>query len=181
MIVATVTRSILVFVLGIWCCGSVFMWFVATQNFAVAGALQDAPAKGFVAVTSGLDTDSIRLATRHQAGEVNRLFFHGWGLVQIPIALLAFGLAWSVRSSRILLVIMGLMLLIVLVLQLYVVPETIRLGRVLDFVPRDPAPPEEAPFWRLHNTYTGLDMLKLALGLCGVSLLVRESRGSSHH
>ena len=125
------------------------MWFVATQNFAVAGALQDAPAEGFVAVTSGLDTDSIRLATRHQAGEVNRLFFYGWGLVQIPIALLAFGLAWSVRSSRILLVIMGLMLLIVLVLQLYVVPETIRLGRVLDFVPRDPASPGGSSFLAL--------------------------------
>ncbi len=155
------------------------MWFVATQNFAVARALQDAPADGFVEVTSGLDADAIRLATRHQAGEVNRLFFDGWGLVQIPIALLAFGLAWSVRIGRPLLVIVGLMLLIVLALQLYVVPETIRLGRVLDFVPRDPAPPEETPFWRLHHTYTGLDMLKFVLGLCGVSLLVRGSRAGA--
>lgn len=177
MIVATVSRNILVFVLGIWCGGSLFMWFIATQNFAVARALQDAPAEGFVEVTSGLDADAIRLATRHQAGEVNRLFFNGWGLVQIPIALLAFSLAWSARSSRALLAIIGLMLLIVLALQLYVVPETIRLGRVLDFVQRDPAPPEEAPFWRLHHTYTGLDMLKFVLGLYGVSLLVRGSRG----
>jgi hypothetical protein len=57
------------------------------------------------------------------------------------------------------------MLLITVFLQLYVVPETVRLGRLLDFVPREPAPPEAAPFWRLHHTYTGLDMLKFVLGL----------------
>ena len=57
------------------------------------------------------------------------------------------------------------MLLITVFLQLYVVPETVRLGRLLDFVPREPPPPEDAPFWRLHHTYTGLDMLKFVLGL----------------
>jgi hypothetical protein len=175
MIVAIVQRNILLFVLGVWCGCSVFMWLVATQNFGVAKALQEAPAPGFAQTTSGLDAEAIRLATRHQAGEVNRLFFNGWGMVQIPIALIAFGLACSSKSGRTVLVMVGVMLVIVVAFQLYVVPETIRLGRVLDFIPRDPVPPEDAPFWRLHHTYTGLDMFKFLLGLAAMGLLVRKS------
>ena len=175
MIVSTVQRTILIFILGVWCGASVFMWLVATRNFAVARALQEQPSTGFQEVTSPLDADAIRLVTRHQASEVNRLFFDGWGLVQIPIALIAFGLAWRVGEGKALLVLVGLMLLIVLALQLYVVPETIRLGRVLDFIPRDPPPPEDAPFWRLHHTYTGLDMLKFILGLAATGMLAWRS------
>ena len=68
------------------------------------------------------------------------------------------------------------MLLICLALQFYVVPETIRLGRIIDFLPREPAPPEAAPFWRLHHTYTGLDMLKFLLGLATMGVLLRKVR-----
>lgn len=152
------------------------MWFVATRNFAVARALQESPAAGFEQITAPLDAEAVRLVTRHQASEVNRLFFEGWGLVQIPIALIAFGLAWRADAGRALLVLAGLMLLIVASLQFYVVPETIRLGRILDFIPRDPPPPQDAPFWRLHHAYTGLDMLKFVLGLAAAGILVRKAR-----
>ena len=50
--------------------------------------------------------------------------------------------------------------LIVVGLQLYVVPETIRLGRQIDFQSRQTETAEQAAFWRLHHAYTGLDMLK---------------------
>jgi hypothetical protein len=59
-------------------------------------------------------------------------------------------------------------------LQLAVVPEAIRLGRLLDFAPRSPAPPELAPFWRLHNAYTTLDSVKLLLGIFGLARLLRK-------
>ena len=153
------------------------MWFVATRNFAVARALQETPAAGFEQITTPLDAEAIRLVTRHQASEVNRLFFHGWGLVQIPIAIIALGLAWRVQEGRMLVLLAGLMLVIVTGLELYVVPETIRLGRVLDFIPRDPPPPEDAPFWRLHHAYTGLDMLKFVLGIA--SAVILAARGAS--
>jgi hypothetical protein len=75
----------------------------------------------------------------------------------------------------------AVMLLITVFLQLYVVPETVRLGRLLDFVPREPPPPEAAPFWRLHHTYTGLDMLKFLLGLAVFFRTVKQTpaRGSA--
>ena len=72
MIVATVQRHILLFVLGIWSGASVFMWLVATQNFAVAKALQEAPVEGFVQTTSGLDAEAERVLGQLEPGWASR-------------------------------------------------------------------------------------------------------------
>lgn len=172
-------RSALLLVLGVWLGCTVFMWLVATQNFAVVEAIRGAEKAGFSAAASDLPAENLRLILRYQASEVNRLFFNGWGLAQLPIALAAILLAWAAKLNRAPLVLIATMVVIVVALQGYVVPETIRLGRLLDFVPRQPAPPEAAPFWRLHHTYTGLDMLKFLLGLVAAWLTARRT-GREH-
>lgn len=169
-------RKTLLFLLGLWCGASVFMWFVATQNFGVARMLQERPAKEFAATTSPLSPSELRLTVRHQASETNRLFFHGWGLVQIPLASLALWLVWKSGAGKFPAGAAGGMLLIVVVLAFYVVPETIRLGRLMDFVPREPPPPESAAFWRLHGAYTSLDMVKVLLAAALAFTLIRSDR-----
>ena len=150
------------------------MWLVATQSFAVAARLLDAPSEGLAETAAALSPENLRLVLRHQASEVNRWFFGAWGWVQVPLAVVVFGSAVRLRGGKPMLGGLGVMLLITLALQFYVVPETVRLGRLLDFVPREPPPPEAAPFWRLHGAYTALDMLKFLLGLgAGVLLLKR--------
>ena len=47
----------------------------------------------------------------------------------------------------------------------YLTPQIVSLGRGLDFVPRDPAPPGMRKFWILHAVYTSLEMVKLLAGL----------------
>ena len=168
-------RSALLFVLGLWLGATVFMWLVATQNFAVVEAIRGSGNAGFSAAASGLSPENLRLVLRHQASEINRLFFNGWGMAQLPIALVAIVLARRAKLSRAPLLLIAAMAVIVAALQAYVVPETIRLGRLLDFVPREPPPPESAPFWRLHHAYTGLDMLKFLLGLAAALLTARAA------
>lgn len=154
---------------------TVFMWMVAAKNFAIVERILESPAEGFAATVSSLSPEELRLALRYQASEVNRLFFEGWGMLQPPLALLVMLLAWRSGNSRLIVAVTAAMLLITVFLQLYVVPETVRLGRLLDFVPREPAPPEAAPFWRLHHTYTGLDMLKFVMGLGVAFLTVKQA------
>ena len=163
----------LLFLLGAWVGATLFMWMVATQNFAVVDQILEARSEGFARTVSALTAEQLRLALRYQASEVNRLFFEGWGMLQPPLAVLVMLLAWRSGSSRMVVGAVAAMLLITVFLQVYVVPETVRLGRVLDFLPREPAPPEAAPFWRLHHTYTGLDMLKFVLGLAVGLLVIR--------
>lgn len=57
------------------------------------------------------------------------------------------------------------MLALAAVLTLYITPEIVALGRQIDFVPRDPVPPEMPRFRVLHGAYTGFDGAKLLAGL----------------
>lgn len=56
------------------------------------------------------------------------------------------------------------MLATVVLMLAYLTPAIVSLGRELDFVPRDPAPPGMQRFWILHGAYTTLEMIKLLVG-----------------
>ena len=119
---------LLLFLIGTWSGSTVFMWQVAIQNFTVAESLSASSDEGLRDAIQGLSDEGLRSALRYQASEVNRLFFQGWGWVQLPIAAMALFLTSVARCGRISLVIAGVMLLIVVGLAAYVVPETVRLG-----------------------------------------------------
>ena len=110
---------------------------------------------------------------RYQASEVNRLFFHRWGMAQLVLGAILTFLAFQPPADRRLRWTVLAMFCLAVAEQFGVVPETIRLGRILDFASREPAPPEAAPFWRLHTAYTALDMGKFLLGLWAVVRLWR--------
>ena len=135
-----------------------------------------APPEAFSETSSALAADSLRLVMRHQASEVNRLFFDGWGMVQIVLAAAFLWPAWKL-GGRFLPAAAVVLLVACLVLQIFIVPETIRLGRIIDFLPRDPAPPESVAFWRLHHAYTGLDMVKLLVILGSFGAVLRRKGG----
>lgn len=173
-------KSSMAFVLGAWLAGTLFMWAVATQNFRLVDRLLASPSPQFSAHVAPLPPGDARLLMRYQASEVNRLFFDRWGWTQLALGVILLGMAWRGSADRPLRIAALLMLLIAAGLQLGVVPETIRLGRLLDFVPHSPGslgPPEVAPFWRLHTAYTALDMLKFLLGVFAATRLLRGGPG----
>ena len=165
----------LVFLLGVWCGATVFMWQVAIQNFTVANALAASENPGFRAAVEGLSPENARAAARYQASEVNRLFFNGWGWAQLALGAPAVFFAWRLRR-RLVLAAVGAMAALALFLQLYAVPETIRLGRLLDFAQEGEQAAAREMFWTLHHAYTGLDMTKFALGIAAVVLVFVRKR-----
>ena len=156
---------VLVFLLGGWSAATLFMWQTAIQNFTVAESVRLSHDEGLRGVVGDLPNDSLRLILRHQASEVNRLFFRGWGWIQLPIAVAACALAWRPRLGWFVPGATAAMLLIAVFLSAYAVPETIRLGRLMDFAGPAEIPDVRSSFWTLHHTYTGLDMLKFVLCL----------------
>ena len=164
---------LLLFLLGAWSAGTVFMWQTAIKNFAVAESIVASRHDGLSQAVGDLSEDGLRAALRFQASEVNRLFFRGWGWVQIPIGAGCLFLAWFLRCGRGAMALAGSMLVIAIFLAAYVVPETVRLGRMIDFVAQDALPDVRDTFWILHHTYTGLDMLKFVMGLGTVGLTCR--------
>ena len=163
----------LLVLLGAWIGCTLFMWQVAIQNFAVAESVSSAGSADLRQAVGGLSAESLRTALRYQASEVNRLFFAGWGWVQLPLGAAVLMIACFAGSGRSVQVLAAIMTAIALGLALYVVPETVRLGRMIDFVPETALPEVRNSFWTLHHTYTSADSLKLALGLVAVGLVWR--------
>ncbi len=151
------------------------MWQVAIQNFAVAEDVVASGNVGLGAAVGELSDEGLRAALRYQASEVNRLFFSQWGWIQIPLAAVTLFLAWFTGCGRAATVVIAAMLAIVTVLAFYVVPETVLLGRLIDFAPEADLPDVRGKFWTLHHSYTGLDMLKFALGLGAAGLVCRAT------
>jgi len=166
-------------VMGAWVMGSICMSIVATQNFyTVDRLLAEQSSAAFTAMVQKLGQPAAREFLRYLSSELNRLYFQMWNVAQIVLGVAALWLARRSAAgakadgpaSKI---IVGMLAIVVLML-VYLTPAIVSLGRELDFVPREPAPPGMSRFWVLHAAYTSLEMLKLALGLLVAGLIARR-------
>ena len=169
-------RLLGVVLLSVWLTGTLMEWYVATQNFKTVDRVLTAPTEALGEQSAPLEAARLRVLFRYLASELNRLYFLSWGWAQILLGLTLVGLWVGIPiRDKVSWALLGLMLLIVVGLHFAVTPEMISLGRAIDFVPRDPISPKLAltldRFWRLHTAFTGLDGLKLLLGL---GLLARQ-------
>lgn len=176
-------------VMGAWVMGSICMSIVATQNFyTIDRLLADRSGAAFTAMVQKLGQPAARELLRYLSSELNRLYFQMWNVAQVVFGI---GALWlgagshaqdparprsagpfgTVAAKGIL-----AMLAIVVLMLVYLTPAIVSLGRELDFVPREPAPPGMKRFWVLHAAYTSLEMLKLALGLLVAGLIARDDR-----
>ena len=139
------------------------MALVATENFYTIDRLLDgSPNETFTATVADLGRAQARDFMRYLSSELNRLFFQLWNFAQLGMATLAFWLVYSIEPRRIRRGVMT-MLILVVILTVGLTPGILSIGRALDFVPRNPPPPELATFGLLHAVYTVLDFTKLAL------------------
>jgi len=160
-------------ILGAWIAGSICMSVVATENFYTIDRLLGSRANAaFGAAVDRLGAVEARDLLRYLSSELNRLYFQLWNGAQIVLGVLALwliaGSAKTVKWG------VAVMLAIVVLMLVYLTPAIVTLGRSLDFVPRDPAPPGMSRFWILHAAYTSLEMLKLVIALLVAISLARQ-------
>lgn len=168
-------------VLGMWLAGSLFMMVVAIGNFQGVERLLEAPEMSARQSIKTLGPESARLLLRHQVGELNRLYFENWEWVQLALGIvLTVTLLFATNGGKIHMLVCGFLLLLVLVERFLITPHVASLGRMLDFVPPGVQSAETTRFWRLHNAYSALEVLKLVtlLGLTGSLLMVGARRRS---
>jgi len=164
-----VKRQWALVLVGAWIAGSICTSVVATENFYTIDRLLASPASApFAKAVQQLGQPQARDLLRYLSSELNRLYFQLWNVAQIGIGALTLWLLASSgprdRDARFAFRTVVAMLAVVVVMLAYLTPQIVALGRSLDFVPRDPAPPAMGTFWILHGTYTSLEMLKLAGG-----------------
>jgi len=159
-------RNFACWLLGAWMAGSLFMIMVATQNFRSVDRLLAAPG-GAGARIEQMGSAEARTFLRYQVSEQNRWYFETWEKAQLALgaAFLAVVIAWGGLRERWMVGALALaMLALVLVERFYLTPEIIRLGRLIDFVPQAASSPERDTFWKFHNAYSSVELVKLAIG-----------------
>ena len=164
-------------VLGVWLMGSICTSIVATQNFYTVDRLlanQDGHG-AFAAMVQKLGQPAARELLRYLSSELNRLYFQIWNGAQLVLGAMALWLLADSRKQDAAFTCVAGMTAVVVLMLAYLTPAIVSLGRELDFVPRDPAPPGMSRFWVLHGAYTSLEMLKLAIGLLAAWLVTRRS------
>jgi hypothetical protein len=187
-------------VMGAWLMGSICTSIVATENFYTVDRLLAASSNAaFTAMVQKLGSPAARELLRYLSSELNRLYFQMWNVAQLVLGVAMLWLlagsgeqdpAYVLGSDRDTTHVrragpFGLagkavmvMLAIVVLMLAYLTPAIVSLGRDLDFVPREPAPPGMSRFWVLHAAYTSLEMIKLLLGAVVAFWIVRSSSRS---
>src|SRR5580658_414432 len=90
------------FLLGALLLGSLFMGFVATENFRTANEILKSPPPQAEKMIQQLGEENSRLLLRYQAGEENRLFFETWETAQIVLGLFLAALLFLMGNRRLL-------------------------------------------------------------------------------
>ncbi len=158
-------------ILGIWMGWTLFMWFAAGRSFAAVDRISSSPGPEFEKLIQPLGPENTRLALRHAASEINRKLFGGYGWTQIALGVILLVLLWlETPRDAVALTLVGGMLALVLVLSLVITPWMSSLGRSIDFTRESASEEVLRRFWTLHGAFTGLDIVKLIIGLI---LLVR--------
>ena len=167
--------------MAVWLAGTIWMAAVATENFFTITRLIEAKAHPqFVADLNKLGVSEMDFLLKYLSSELNRLFFQVWGLTQIAVGILALWFIGSLPNSGRSKWMVVSMLGICLLFAALVTPQIVSVGRSLDFVVRDPAPPQMRTFGLLHATYTVLDGIKLILGaIVTVWLLKRPAESEA--
>ena len=178
-------RTAIALLLGAWLMGTLLLGGVAAENFYMIDSLLQSPSHAsFQKDTAQLAPGEARTMLRYLSSELNRFYFGVWGWLELALAVLVLALAVRGLRQRKFTVGFSLMLGIVAVMVFYITPEITKVGRSLDFVPRQPPPPGMAKFGILHAAYSFLDLGKLLIGIWMAVALVRlpsPNTGSKGH
>ncbi len=167
-------RRLAILCMAVWLTGTLWMAVVATENFYTIDRLLEKQANpAFTTAVQKLGNEDARFLMLYLSSELNRLFFQVWGLIQIGVGILALWLIVALpRATKQKWMVVS-MLGICLLFAAIITPQIVSVGREIDFVVRDPAPPPLRTFGLLHATYTVLDGIKLILGIIVTVALVR--------
>jgi hypothetical protein len=171
------TRRFVCALLGLWIGASLFMAAVAAFNFKTVDHLLASPQPEVAMYIKALGPEKVRSLFRHEAAEFNRALFEGWGIVQLGISLLVFGiLLFGTKEGKFVLSVSLLLVLITAGMHLLVTPNIVAYGRALDFMASDKEVSLRERVRVFHNTYSSLEGVKLVgIGII-LAMFLREIR-----
>ena len=159
-------QRIAAFLLGAWILGSLFMIFVATQNFASVDRVLAGPQSQQTVRTLGVAP--ARALLRDMAGQENQLFFVNWERAELVLGVLLAAVLLLGAGSRAQAGLSGALLILVTIQHFGVTPEMLSLSQHLD----NAATADQ--FGKLHAIYGIMEVVKL-IGAVFLAVLLLPS------
>lgn len=162
-------------IIGIWLGVSVFMDYVATQNFqAVSRALSSLDVRAVETAKKVGDQDAAKALLRYFAGEINRYLFEQWEWAELLLGLSLLIVLLFARSYQKLGMALCVMMMCIVAGQRFeLTPRITQLGRELEF-----SGTASRRFAAYHAIYGYVEIAKLALGLALAARLLIRQRAS---
>ncbi len=159
--------------LGAWLAGSVFMDLLAVQNFRSVERFLSNTGVAAAQDIHTLGHDETRVLLRKLVAEQNRFYFEHWEWIQLGIGMcFLLLLVFGDRPPKVAILLTLAMLAVVLGQRAGLTPQISKIGRALDALPASGDSPDRTLFWTLHGIYSGLELLKIALGVTIAGLMV---------
>jgi hypothetical protein len=158
-------RRFVLFLLGLWLGGSLLAAWYGAASFGTVNRMMAEANPGFLSQVKELGPDTTRQVLRAVVVEQNRWLFASWEYGQVVMAALLFAyLLFGTLEGKASLALALVMLALVLLQRIWISPEIAQTAKALPYLPRDLALQERARFWLLHNTYLGIEVIKLGIG-----------------
>ena len=169
-------RRLSALLLGAWLGAAILTDVAVTQNFQTVDRFLQSPGSPATSIRlNEVGRARERLLLRRNAAEENNWIFENWERVELIVgAALFFVLLFGERPQKLMLGLCLGMLAIVAAEHFLLTPQIIDLGRLVDDLP--PADPASRKFRALHGIYSGLDILKLVVGLGFAARLAVKGR-----
>lgn len=165
-------RRISTLLLGAWLGASILADVAVTQNFQTVDRFLESPGDPGTSVElNQLGRARERVILRRNAGEENNWIFLNWERVEFILGgALFLLLLFGERPQKSLLAGAITLMLILGIEHFWLTPRITEMGRTIDNLPA--ASPDVKTFWMLHGFYSGLDVLKIVVGLAMAARLV---------
>ena len=168
--------------LGAWLAGVLFTFFVAAQNTQSVSAVMTDTNVDLSKIRNKLSPDDGRALLRYRAYEANLELRRNWQRIELGLGVIVLlGLFFGVDGKRHTLVLCVLMLLTVIFLHWFLMPEVSKLTAGIAFVPDTQPSVARDRLASLQSGYSLTEALELALGfmLAATMLKRRRRRGKT--
>jgi hypothetical protein len=175
------TRRLTALVLGLWLGASLLMDWIGIVSFSTVEESYSSASHRATDMVRAIGSGPVHQLLRYQTAELNRHYAYDWGFGQCLLGvILLLMVLFATNGNKKALGLSGGMLLLALGMQFGVMPAMLEQDRALDFASSADIARERAAFNGSHNTYIGLETLKLlaGAGLAAV-LFYRGSEESS--
>jgi hypothetical protein len=170
------TRRLTTLLLGLWLGASLFMDWMAASAFSTVDASYQSAKERQPALVADIGDQPFRDVLKYQTAELNRHYFYIWGFIQS-----AFGVAlvvvilFATSGRKTALALAVAMAAMAIGNQFGVLPSMMEKDRALDFAPPKEMERERAVFAGSHNTFLGLEAVKMLAGFALAGVLLYRS------